>query len=52
MLRPVLSSHVADLLTDTDADTDVDTAKRVKMLELAGAKTGIELSSLWPFRSI
>ena len=31
---------------DTDADTDVDTVKRVKMLELPSDTTGIKLSSL------
>ena len=42
-LRPVLSSDVAGLLTDTDADTDTATVNRVKTFEFRCGP--LELSS-------
>ena len=42
-LRPVLSSDVAGLLTDTDADTDTATVNRVETFEFRWGL--LELSS-------
>ena len=42
-LRPVLSSDVAGLLTDTDADTDTATVNRVETFEFRWVL--LELSS-------
>ena len=36
-LRPMLSSDVAALLTDTDADTDTATVNRVETFEFRSA---------------